>query len=143
MDHCLCVIMFTSFNPFLSSACFVFNKTHIFDCSHFIDTLNVCNDVNYVSATHDTRKVFPSIRNSISIPRHVTFLKNDSIDKSHLPLTNYLLLKQNLLPHLLLQIWTFQNVLSLCMKSQLLKCFIMFLHQWSFLCFLWYCFEGL
>ena len=74
----------------MSSACFVFNKTHIFDCSHFIDTLNVCNDVNYVSATHDTRKVFPSIRNSISIPRHVTFLKNDNIDKSHPPLTNLL-----------------------------------------------------
>ena len=35
--------------------------------------------------------------------------------------THFLLLKQNLLLHLLLQICTFQNVLSLCMKSQLLK----------------------
>ena len=101
-----------------------------------VDTLNVCNDSNYVSSTHDTRKVFPSTHNSISIPRNVSCLENNNIVKYHLPLTNLLSsskTKSSPLPWI--SNLNFQSVLSICLISHLLESLMvllfnaMLLHQ--------------
>ena len=95
------------------------------------DTLNVCNVVKHVSSTRKFRKVFPFTHNSISIPRQVYCPENNSnIANSPLPLTNLLSSSEtksstsSLTSNL-----TFQNVLSLCLKSHVLKSIIMFHHR--------------
>ena len=106
-----------------------------------VDTVTDTPNVKYVTSTHNVRKVFPSTHNSISIPTQVYCPKNIIIVLSLIYHWQIYLLhpKQNLLPYLWLQIYAFQNVLSLYLKSHVLESIIMFLRHWSFLCSLWYC----
>ena len=105
------------------------------------DTLNICNVIKYVSSTHNVRKVFPSTHNSISIPRQVYCPENNNnIANSHLPFRNLLSSSEtksstsSLTSNLNFSECTFSLPEISCSRI-----YIMFLHQWSFLCFLWYC----
>ena len=65
------------------------NKPMFLTVDTITDTLNVCNVEEYVSVTHNVRKVFPSTQNSISIPTQIYCPENNNnIANSHLPLTN-------------------------------------------------------
>ena len=70
---------------------------------------------------------------------------NNDIANSHLPLTNLFPSSETKSSFYFIfgfKSWldlTFQNVLSIYLKSHVLQSIIMFLHHWSFLCFLWHC----
>ena len=94
------------------------------------DTVNVYNVVRYVTSRH-VRKVFPSTHSFISIPTQVYCPKKIIILLTliyHWQIY-FLHLKQNILPYRWLQIYAFQNVLSLYLKSHVLESIIMFLHH--------------